>query len=412
MADPFERGLYSGSVFRDGGERTLTPSFVPDALKFRDQTLHSIAQNFRPLFRSDPEKWPTEPFSTNIAVTGPAGVGKTAVIRYSGGRIQKAAEKANLRVYVYYRNCWSTRSRIAIIRSLLRDEFDVSARGFSEEEATHILMTRLKSEEAHLLMILDEASILPRQDLQGFLLMEEEFGGRHRVSVIMASRPSEWKYVVSPGMAQRINDLIEMNPYTLGEMTQILQYRAGLAFRDGCVSEDIVEMVAEIAHETLNLRHGIEILYRAGMAADLHETDEITPELVREAKAAVYPELRSEMLEELGVHELLTLLGVARRLVHKGETATSIGHGYKYYRGVCEEWGEVPRGESSFRNFIENLEAVGLIGKVEFGPSGRRPRGRRTRITIHEIPALLLVERIESLLASRKKGDAKQKSSS
>ncbi|MFX0113685.1 MAG: hypothetical protein ACFFB3_03990, partial [Candidatus Hodarchaeota archaeon] len=88
MADPFERGLYSGSVFRDGGERTLTPSFVPDALKFRDQTLHSIAQNFRPLFRSDPEKWPTEPFSTNIAVTGPAGVGKTAVIRYSGARIQ------------------------------------------------------------------------------------------------------------------------------------------------------------------------------------------------------------------------------------------------------------------------------------------------------------------------------------
>ncbi|MHA2272098.1 MAG: Cdc6/Cdc18 family protein [Candidatus Hodarchaeales archaeon] len=411
MADAFERGLYSGSVFRDGGERTLSPSFVPDALKFRDPTLHSIAQNFRPLFRSDPQGWQVEPFSTNIAVTGPAGVGKTAVIRYSGGRIAKAAEKANFRVYVYYRNCWSTRSRIAIIRSLLRDEFDVSSRGFSEEEATHILMTRLKSEEAHLVMILDEASILPRQDLQGFLLMEEEFGGKHRVSLIMASRPSEWKYVVSPGMAQRINDLIEMNPYSLDEMTEILQYRANLAFRDGCITPDIVEMVAEIAQETLNLRHGIEILYRAGMSADLHEMDEINAELIREAKAAVYPELRSEMLEELKPHELLALLGVARRLVHKNETATSIVHGYKYYRGVCEEWGEVPRGESSFRNFAENLEAVGLIGKVEYGPSGKRSRGRRSRVTIHEIPALLLVERIESLLASRKEKKSNQKTS-
>lgn len=411
MVDPFERGLYSGSVFRDGGERTLSPSFVPDALKFRDQALHSLAQNFRPLFRSDPDSWGIEPFSTNLAVTGPAGVGKTAVIRYSGGRIQKAAEKANLRVYVYYRNCWSTRSRIAIIRGLLRDEFDVSSRGFSEEEATHILMTRLKSEEAHLVMILDEASILPRQDLQGFLLMEEEFGGRHRVSLIMASRPSEWKYVVSPGMAQHINDLIEMHPYSLEEMTAILQYRANLSFRNGCISPDIVEMIAEIAHETLNLRHGIEILYRAGMSADLHEMNEVTAELIREAKAAVYPELRSEMLEELRPHEMLALLGVARRLTHKNETATSIGNGYKYYRGVCEEWGEVPRGESSFRSFIENLEAVGLVGKVEYGPSGRRPRGRRTRITIHEIPALLLVERIESLLAAKKGKEAKHKPS-
>ena len=404
MPDAFERALYSGSVFRDGAERTLSSSFVPDVLRFRDATLHSIAQNFRPLFRSDPQKWHVEAFSTNIAVTGPAGVGKTAVIRYSGLRIKQAAEKAGLKVYVYYRNCWSVRSRIAVIRSLLRDEFDVSTRGFSEEETTHILMTRLNSEDAHLIMILDEASILPRQDLQKFLHMEEEFGGRHRVSLIMASRPSEWKYVVSPGMNQRINDLIEINPYSLEEMIGILQYRADLAFREGCISPDVVEMVAEIAQETLNLRHGIEILYRAGMSVDLHQLNEITPELIREAKAAVYPELRSEMLEELRDHEMLALLGIARRLIHKNETATSISQGYKYYRGVCEEWGELPRGESSFRNFIDNLEAVGLIGKMEYGPSRKRTRGRRTRITIHEIPALLLVERIESLL-SKKKGD-------
>ncbi len=402
MTDAFERGLYSGSVFQEAGERSLSPSFVPDVLKFRDQELHSIAQNFRPLFRSEPQKWQLEPFSTNIALTGPAGVGKTSIIRYSGTRIKKAAEKANLRVYVYYRNCWSARSRIAIIRSLLRDEFDVSARGFSEEETTHILMTRLNSEDAHIILILDEASILPRNDLQGFLHLEEEFGGRHRVSVIMASRPSEWKYVVSPGMVQRINDLIELKPYSLEEMYEILQYRAKLAFRDGSISSDVVEMVAEIAHETLNLRHGIEILYRAGMSADLHQLNEITPELIREAKAIVYPELRSEMLDELATHELLTLLGIARRLVHKNETATSIANGYNYYRGVCEEWGEIPRGESSFRNFIDNLEAVGLIGKVEFGPGGKRARGRRTRINIHEVPALLLVERIESMFATKK----------
>ena len=189
------------------------------------------------------------------------------------------------------------------------------------------------------------------------------------------------------------------HPYDFDQTHEILGYRAQLAFKSSAVSEDIIEMVAEISDQTKNLRHGIETLYRSGRAADQKRIDEITPELIRRAKNDVYPEMRADILEELSPHELFAALSIARRLHHKGITATTIEHSFKNYRIICEEWNVDPNGEAAFRNYLSTLEAIGILGKVTKGVKGRK--GVRARLTIHDVPASVLIERIEVFLSKR-----------
>ena len=399
--DIIQEALFSSSVFKEGGERTLNQSYIPEILNFREDHIRRISQNFRELFAS--ERGGYSGFSINLAITGSAGIGKTVTSRYTVDRIQSTAEKYHLKLYTDYKNCWTTRTKTSILRSILRDQFGVASRGFSDEESTDILIRRLNSEQAYLLLILDEASVLNQKDIRGFVHLSEEFGMEHRISLIMISRPTEWKVALSSMVSQRISDIIHFQPYNYEETRKILGYRSELAFKSYALSEDIVDMVAEISDQTKNLRHGIETLYRAGRAADQMRIDEITPELIRRAKNDVYPEMRADILEELNPHELFATLSVARRLHHKGITATTIEHSFKNYRIICEEWNATPNGEAAFRNYLSTLEAIGILGKVTKGVKGRK--GVRARLTIHDVPAAILIERIEVFLAKQLKNE-------
>ena len=395
--DIIQDALFSSSVFKEGGETTLNQAYIPDDLKFREDIIRRITQNFRPLFLM--KNIGPGGFSVNIALTGPAGVGKTVSARFTMEKIHTMAEKHHIKLYTYYKNCWTTRTKTSVLRSFLRDNLSVASRGFSDEESTDILIRRLNSEQAYLVLILDEVSVLPQKDIRGFIHLPEEFGAEHRISLIMISRPTEWKVTLSSMVSQRIADVIQFQPYALEETKKILDHRAHLAFKTTALSEDILEMIAEISDQTKNLRHGIEILYRAGRAADQKRLDELTPELVRKAKNDVFPELRADILEELKTHELFAALSIARRLHHKGITATTIEHSFKNYRIICEEWGLRPNAEAAFRNYLSALEAIGIMGKVTKGVKGRK--GVRARLTIHDVPAAVLIERIEVFLSRR-----------
>ena len=78
----------------------------------------------------------------------------------------------------------------------------------------------------------------------------------------------------------------------------------------------------------------------------------------------------------------------------------AVNDAYTNYQIACEEWGEKPLSMSSFRKFIEALEGLGILGMV-VSHIGRGKRGRRAKLTIHDVPALILIERIESILSQQ-----------
>jgi len=120
---------------------------------------------------------------------------------------------------------------------------------------------------------------------------------------------------------------------------------------------------------------------------------------IRRGKNDVFPEMRPEILEELKTHELFSALGIARRLHHKGITATTIEHAYKNYRIICEEFNVQPNGEGAFSYYLTTLETIGILGIVKKTIKGRK--GIRSRLTIHDVPAAVLIERIDVFITQR-----------
>ncbi|MHA1143543.1 MAG: Cdc6/Cdc18 family protein [Candidatus Helarchaeota archaeon] len=393
--DFFERELYGASVFKD--ETTLIRDYVPPKLPQRDQDLLRLARDFKPLLYKDKGS-----FSVNVAIIGPPGVGKTASSKFFMNRFPPAAEKKGVKVSFAYYNCYTYRSKSGILRNLLETQFNrFSARGFSDDELLRDLNLILEKQDKHLILILDEALMLGVNDLLEFLHSPEAFKfGKSRMSFILVSRINEFKSMAELQDSERINDIIELSGYSKEDLYEILKYRVSLAFYEEVVSPEVLDLVIDIASATQNARHGIEILHQAGKIADNENINHIEPAMIRRAKGFVYPELRADVLEELKFHELLTALAISRILKDERKAMTTIDEVFSMYSIVCEEKNVKPRAKITYRRQIDILKDAGIINKF-VAARGSGKRGRFTRITLHDVPASVLEEKIEKLLEKK-----------
>ena len=170
MDDPIDQGLFGSSIFKN--EQALDQNYLPERLPHREETQKGIARSFRPLFTNEQARMGG--FASNIAIIGPAGVGKTSCARLTLRKIGERAEKSGIKLVGEYFSCWVHRTRTRILSSLLANRFGVSTRGFSDEESLEILVRRLRTEKSHLIIILDEVNILPSESLNGFFVKEEK----------------------------------------------------------------------------------------------------------------------------------------------------------------------------------------------------------------------------------------------
>jgi len=382
--------MFGKSIFKN--ESTLFPEYVPPELPTREEEIKRLARNFRSLLGEEGS------FSVNVAIVGRAGVGKTALCKYTMKRFEQAAQARKYNVKFLYYNCHSFRSKTAILRNILSEHFHIQSRGFSDEEILEMLVKRLTRENMRLIVALDEANMLKSEDILSIFHAGEYFGSeKSMISTIIISRPVEWRSLLNVPLSGHIHDQLDIRGYTRDELLKILEYRAEMALIPTSYSDETLNMIADICANSQNARHGLEILYRAGKIADLKNDTFIKPDYIRAAKADVYPELRKDVFKDLKIHEILAALAIARNLLQTSRTATTIEEGYESYLLACEEFNVKPRGKSTFRAAIETLNKLGIIGKT-VGPIEEGKRGRRARITAFDVPAAVLVDRLENML--------------
>ena len=388
-----EKALLGASVFKN--EETLHPAFIPPELPNREEQLVRLGHDFKPLLNSEGA------YAVNVAVVGKPGTGKTVSIRYFGRGLEKAAAKRGIKVRFEYYDCFMFRTKSAILRDLLTERFKVTSRGFSDEEITTMINRRLSRENIRLVLCLDEAYLLGQDLLSLIHASEVAKHGEAFISTLIACRVVDWQNTLSFPLSGRLHDRIDMPSYTEEELFKILSYRAELAFHKGVVPDEILKMVSNISASTENARHGIEMLYLAGKAADRNSIRPITPELIRRAKQEVYSELRSDVLYGLRDQEILVLAAVSRQLKFEKSSSTNIAKVFENYQLICEEFGVKKQALPTFRKTIDALVSLGIIGKV-VESIGDGQRGRRARLTLMDIPVEVFDERVSEILQRRR----------
>jgi len=393
--DIFEEEMGRETVFRDASK--LMPEYVPKELVHREEEFRQLTRFFKPVLENKS--------SQRVLVTGSVGVGKTALTRKFGAELERAASARKLNLTYLHINCRKDKTLYSVIAKILQ-HFNPKwpYHGLGPEKLLNDVITYLNAHDTHLVLTLDELDFFVQQNgpnlIYSMSRTAEESGGPSRISVIAIARDKSFlRSLDQATQSTFMHNVLSLDRYSVTQLTDILSRRVGEAFKASTVEEDTIELIADIASRWGDARFALELLWRAGMAADGEGKGVVMPEHARKAKADVYPELKKEVLRELNLHEKLALLAVARKLTLSKQAYLLTGEVEKTYRIVCEEYGEEHRKHTQFWEYLQRMSALGL---VDVKPSGAGQRGQSLRISVQEAPAAWLEKEMEKFLEGRK----------
>ncbi|MEM0232463.1 MAG: ORC1-type DNA replication protein [Candidatus Nezhaarchaeales archaeon] len=386
----------SKSVFKD--ERALSFEYVPPSLPHREKQLKMLMNFFRYIAEGEGGLY------QKALLIGDVGTGKTATSKLFGSILEELCRKRGEDFKFVYVNCYRERTLFLIGQRIMEALApSLPTRGLSPQELLRMVVSLLKEKRFPTIIVLDEVHYFVKTAGQDALynllrILEGYYESEVRLGMLFISRSKNFIYelddVVRSSLTRNIIDFV---PYTSHQLMTILQERVKLAFKEGAISSEALEVIADNVGVDRggrgDARLAIEILWRAGKIADMRGRGEVTPDDVREASSFIHPAIRIEDLKSLLVDEKVALLTIAKEL-KRGIAYTRMGAFKDRYRSECELWGLRAKKHTQLWKIIKNLERMGFVTTktVSIG------RGRTTLIGLPSIPAFLLEKEISKLL--------------
>jgi len=303
--------------------------------------------------------------------------------------------------FVEYFNCLTFTSSSHIMRQLLGKITYGSGRGYSEDEVVKLILSTLKTRKQYLFLIIDEAHNLSEKDLLSLLNMQETFNKENtRLSMLFISRNSQWYKIETEKITSRITAKVQLDFYSYEGAFTILKERAKKAFKDEAITKKALETLTEIVIKTKNLRHGIDILRRAGQFSDKNNLKKITPAIIKRFRTQAYTQFL-EKIEHLDINHLLSLLGILECVRASSQRETTTNESFERYQQLCLNYGLRPHVKMSFRKYCRDLLENKLINsRVERVKKGR---GRLNKFYPYHADIDSFIETLSKRLENRYK---------
>ncbi|MEZ0346518.1 MAG: AAA family ATPase [Infirmifilum sp.] len=378
--------------------RKMSSEYVPVYLPHREAELRETLRYFQAIIKGE------KGLSKVIIFDGPTGTGKTAVAKrillalkeyLSAGKIPPLTTS--------YVNAYELRTKFVIFRKIGEDVgLRFPRKGFSTHEVMDYTLHSLQRTDSNLVVVLDEADVLVKQeegeDTIYTLTRLREIYTDIDISIGIIAIFRDFKvsieHISNAGIRSSLSStVIRFNPYNSRQLKEILEHRIEKegAIRSEAVSEDVIEMIANIfGYEDGkgwgDARMAIKTLYYAALRAESQERSMILPEDVREVlNQGILPTpYDEEEIMRLQLHEKLILLAITNVLMLERDKAyVSMGDVEFEYEDLCNEYGVKPLRHTSIWEKIQLLESKGLIDTRVSSKSGK---GRTTQIAMPQLP--------------------------
>ncbi len=397
----FSEILGRKSVFMD--KDVLSPHYVPNELPFREKEVERIMVAVSPALRGGRAQ--------NLFIYGKTGTGKTCSVRHVMAKFEEAKSQSAKDCYL---NCRIYNSKYKVMHRIAKTFIpELEKSGFGISLIYEKLIEWLSRDKAQLVIVLDEIDMV--KDLNELIYTltrandELPCGG---ISIIGISNKLSFKELLDPRSKSSLCE-IEMTfaPYDAQKMKAILSQRVGMGFLGGVVDESAINLASAIAaNETGDARYALRLILRAGEIADTKGEAKINDTSVEEARRSVEGDLIKEAVLTLPENQKLVLFAVASLSIRGGRySKLSIGSEggedsednfllsgevYEEYSRLCNSYRKKKRSARWYREYLNELEMLGLITTVE---SGRGMRGH-TRLIKSGYPPNDMKKIVEEVL--------------
>jgi len=312
--------MSESSIFRDRSK--LSPRYIPEELPHRQAQIEQIVHVFSEASR-DPEKFPL----TILQVIGPAGIGKTSTVIRSSKMLEEQFARSRLALKTAYINLkLQGGNKYAIYRFLLeRISPELPAQGLSAEEMLRYLLRYLRENRQYALIVMDEIDYLIKTSKDSSIIYDltrlNEFEPDRSCNVkgvVFIARSTEFYSRLDPAELSTLGRVpMEFKPYSLRQVSDILESRCAQAFNPRAIGSDVIDKVSSITTSTevnSDVRYALDLLLYAGNLAESQGAGRVTLDQVRKVHGQVHPSITTEEIEQLSRNHLITLVAVVRAL--------------------------------------------------------------------------------------------------
>jgi cell division control protein 6 len=312
--------MSESSIFRDRSK--LSPRYIPEELPHRQAQIEQIVHVFSEASR-DPEKFPL----TILQVIGPAGIGKTSTVIRSSKMLEEQFARSRLALKTAYINLkLQGGNKYAIYRFLLeRISPELPAQGLSAEEMLRYLLRYLRENRQYALIVMDEIDYLIKTSKDSSIIYDltrlnefEPDSSCNVKGVVFIARSTEFYSRLDPAELSTLGRLpMEFKPYSLRQVSDILESRCAQAFNPRAIGSDVIDKVSSITTSTevnSDVRYSLDLLLYAGNLAESQGAGRVTLDHVRKVHGQVHPSITTEEIEQLSRNHLISLVAVVRAL--------------------------------------------------------------------------------------------------
>ncbi|MFH0713599.1 MAG: hypothetical protein V1722_03580, partial [Candidatus Micrarchaeota archaeon] len=259
--------------------------------------------------------------------------------------------------------------------------------GYSFSVLYEKVLDNLEKNSTHLVLVLDEIDVVKDLDSLVYTLTRaNDELKKGSVSMIGISNKVNFKQKLDMRSRSSLcSEEILFAPYNAPQLQAILEQRIPLSFQDNVVELNALSLASAIAAgENGDARYALTLLLRAGELSYAKGLKKVTDKEVEAARVAADEDKARELIASLPEHLQLVLYALAvvsqdvqyKKLVEdEGEKLYFSGEVYERYSAMCKKLGKEPRTARWYREYIHELENLGLLLSVH---SGKGIRGQAT----------------------------------
>jgi cell division control protein 6 len=354
----------TSSIFEK--REALLEEWTPEELVGRDNELQRYHAALQPVINNESP--------SNIFLYGKSGVGKTAATRYLLNALKRdATDVPELDLHTIEINCdglnSSYQAAVALVNELRDPAKQISNTGYPQASVYQFLFEELNEVGGTVLIVLDEVDHIQDDSLLYKLPRARSNGDvtEAKLGVIGISNDLDFRNQLSSKVRSSLCEKeVSFSAYDAQELQLVLQQRDSVAFKEGVLDDGVVQMCAAYgAKDSGDARQALDLLLEAGDLAREYNDDLVTEAHVREARQRLQTDQVVEGIRNYSDHGQLVLYALTL-LAERNETPARTKDILAAYQQVANENGMDPVSLRSVRDYLGELNQLGIISSTEF----------------------------------------------